>query len=83
MPSDVPNLENFAEKNRTKKDGSEGRPYNADLVQSIGAIVEAGLRALWRSPDVKFPDGDGATPWEFGLISRKPRYSSLVQPNLA
>ena len=44
-------IEDFAEKNRTKKDGSEGRPYNADLVQSIGAIVEAGLRALWRSLD--------------------------------
>jgi len=60
-------IEDFAEKNRTKKDGSEGRPYNADLVQSIGAIVEAGLRALWRSPDAKFPEDDGATPWEIWL----------------
>jgi SpoVK/Ycf46/Vps4 family AAA+-type ATPase len=60
-------IEDFARKNRAKKDGSEGRPYNADLVQSIGAIVEAGLRALWRSPDAKFPDGDGVTPWEIWL----------------
>jgi subtilase family protein len=60
-------IEDFAEKNRTKMDGSEGRPYNADLVQSIGAIVEAGLRALWRSPDAKFPEDDGATPWEIWL----------------
>lgn len=60
-------IEAFREKNRTKKDGSEGRAFNADLVQSIGAIVEAGLRALWRSPNQKFPDGDGARPWEIWL----------------
>lgn len=60
-------IEEFREKNRTKKDGSEGRPYNADLVQSIGAIVEAGLRALWRSPDQKFPDDNASRPWEIWL----------------
>ncbi|PSO19397.1 S8 family peptidase [Bradyrhizobium sp. MOS003] len=60
-------IEDFADKNRTKADGSEGRPYNADLVQSIGAIVEAGLRALWRGPISKFPDGDGTIPWEIWL----------------
>lgn len=60
-------IEEFQDKNRTKKDGSEGRPYNADLVQSIGAIVEAGLRALWRSPDQKFPDGNEPRPWEIWL----------------
>lgn len=57
----------FSEKNRIKEDGTEGRPYNADLVQSIGAIVEAGLRALWRSPHQKFPEGDDARPWEIWL----------------
>lgn len=57
----------FSEKNRRKKDGSEGRPYNANLVQSIGAIVEAGLRALWRSPDRKFPEGTSPVPWEIWL----------------
>lgn len=36
-------------------------------MQSIGAIVEAGLRALWRSPDAKFPEDEGATPWEIWL----------------
>ncbi|RWP42382.1 MAG: hypothetical protein EOR05_29550 [Mesorhizobium sp.] len=60
-------IEDFAQKNRTKKDGTEGRPYHADLVQSIGAIVEAGLRALWRSPAARFPDGDGAVRWELWL----------------
>lgn len=60
-------VSDFREKNRTKKDGTEGRPYNADLVQSISAIVEAGLRALWRSPDQKFPDGNDSMPWEIWL----------------
>src|SRR5690606_35207034 len=60
-------ITDFSEKNRTKKDGSEGRPYNADLVQSIGAIVEAGLRALWRSPNQKFPEDNDARPWEIWL----------------
>ncbi|MDH4984011.1 S8 family peptidase [Aminobacter anthyllidis] len=60
-------IEDFREKNRTKQDGSVGRPYNADLVQSIGAIVEAGLRALWRSPELKFPEGNDTRPWEIWL----------------
>jgi len=60
-------IEDFAEKNRIKQDGSESRPYNADLVQSISSIVEAGLRALWRSPEQKFPKGEGAMPWELWL----------------
>lgn len=50
------------------KDTPAGRPKNADLVQSIRAIVEAGLRALWRSPSAKFPADDRAThPWEIWL----------------
>jgi Subtilase family len=60
-------IEDFAVKNRQKKDGTEGRPYNADLVQSIGAIVEAGLRSLWRSPPERFPEEDGQIPWEVWL----------------
>lgn len=44
-----------------------GRPKNADLVQSVAAITEAGLRALWRSPDDKFPDADGPVNWEIWL----------------
>jgi hypothetical protein len=50
-----------------QKDRKSGRPYNADLVQSIGAIVEAGLRALWRSPHARFPEGEGAVAWEIWL----------------
>lgn len=60
-------VSDFSEKNRIKKDGTEGRPYNADLVQSIGAIVEAGLRALWRSPGQKFPERNDKRPWEIWL----------------
>ena len=76
----------FGEKNRIKKDGTEGRPYNADLVQSIGAIVEAGLRALWRSPNQKFPDGNDSRPWEIwldkeaaaGFIAGAPDYGVAI-----
>ncbi|MBU1315709.1 MAG: S8 family peptidase [Alphaproteobacteria bacterium] len=76
----------FGEKNRIKKDGAEGRPYNADLVQSIGAIVEAGLRALWRSPHQKFPEGNAARPWEIwldkeaaaGFIAGAPEYGVAI-----
>jgi hypothetical protein len=59
-------IDDFAAKNRPDKEGARGRPYNADLVQSIGAIVEAGLRALWRSPDRVFPGGDGSAPGKSG-----------------
>lgn len=44
-----------------------GRPKNADLVQSISAITEAGLRALWRSPSQSFPQEQGAAIWEIWL----------------
>jgi hypothetical protein len=52
-----------------EKDGEivPGRPKNADLVQSVAAITEAGLRALWRSPPGKFPAADVATVWEVWL----------------
>jgi hypothetical protein len=60
-------IDDFAAKTRPGKEGAEGRPYNADLVQSIGAIVEAGLRALWRSPDRAFPEGEGPVAWEIWL----------------
>jgi len=52
-----------------EKDGVTvpGRPKNADLVQSLGAIVEAGLRALWRSPPDKFPTNAGSVHWEIWL----------------
>lgn len=49
------------------EDTERGRPRNADLVQSISAIVEAGLRALWRSPDAKFPVRGPVHPWEIWL----------------
>lgn len=54
---------------KIKEDGSQsgGRPKNANLVQSIAAITEAGLRALWQSPPDKFPDGRGEQEWELWL----------------
>lgn len=55
-------VEAFQDEN-TKKD----RPKNADLVQSISAIVEAGLRALWRSPPARFPARGPVHPWEIWL----------------
>ena len=52
-----------------EKDGQviPGRPRNADLVQSIATLTEAGLRALWRSPAGKFPQTQAATNWELWL----------------
>lgn len=52
-----------------EKDGQviPGRPKNADLIQSIATLTEAGLRALWRSPADKFPQTEAATNWELWL----------------
>ena len=52
-----------------EKDGAivPGRPKNAGLVQSLAAITEAGLRALWRGPQAKFPNEDGPVHWEIWL----------------
>jgi hypothetical protein len=60
-------IEDFATKNSKKKDGSDGRPRNADLAQSIALIVEAGLRQLWRSPQDHYPNGQGQAVWEVWL----------------
>jgi Subtilase family len=52
-----------------EKDGEliPGRPKNANLVQSLAAIIEAGLRALWRSPQDKFPGDADPVHWEIWL----------------
>lgn len=63
-----------------------GRPKNADLVQSVATISEAGLRALWRSPPGKFPAADVATVWEVwlepqmteGFVAAAPNYGVTV-----
>lgn len=60
-------IEDFATENSKKSDGSDGRPRNADLAQSIALIVEAGLLQLWRSPQYKFPNGQGQAVWEVWL----------------
>lgn len=64
-------VEQFGAENMPdKEEGGEivpGRPRNADLVQSMAAIVEAGLRALWRSPANRFPSDAGPAHWEIWL----------------
>lgn len=60
-------IQDFETENVKKKDGTPGRPKNSDLAQSISAIVEAGLRALWRSPPQRFPNGNAVVPWEVWL----------------
>ena len=45
----------------------KGRPKNADLVQSLSEIAEAGLRALWRSPIHRFPSHGFPANWELWL----------------
>lgn len=44
-----------------------GRPKHADLVQSLAAITEAGLRALWRGPQSRFPLDADPAHWEIWL----------------
>jgi len=64
-------IEQFGTENNPSKikDGEliAGRPKNADLVQSLAAIVEAGLRALWRSPQERFPTAEAPVHWEIWL----------------
>lgn len=63
-----------------------GGPRHADLVQSLAAITEAGLRALWRSPQAKFPLKAGVVHWEIWLdpadvdafVTRAAAYSVLI-----
>ncbi|BEV13103.1 S8 family peptidase (plasmid) [Asticcacaulis sp. DW145] len=56
------------DRSKTKEDGTTTtKPANAALVQSIGSIVEAGLRVLWRSPQAIFPDENGIKAWEIWL----------------
>ena len=52
-----------------QKDGETvpGRPKNANLVQSLAEIAEAGLRALWRGPQANFPANNGVAQWEIWL----------------
>ena len=66
-----------------EKDGEivPGRPKNADLVQSVAAITEAGLRALWRSPPGKFPAADVATVWEVWLEPEMTEAFVAAAPN--
>lgn len=65
------------------KDGEivPGRPKNADLVQSVAAITEAGLRALWRSPPRKFPAINVAAVWEVWLEPQMTEAFVAAAPN--
>lgn len=44
-----------------------GGPRNAALVNSVASVAEAGLRALWRGPQSRFPDTVAPTGWEIWL----------------
>lgn len=63
-PDGLQNLKKKITEFETEDHKKTKRPKNADLVQSLGLIVEAGLRALWRSPQSRFPEGEGAATWE-------------------
>ena len=60
-------IEDFGGDLPVNEDGSFKPPKNADLVQSISTISEAGLRALWRSPKDRFPTDPGKKAWEVWL----------------
>lgn len=60
-------IEDFGGNLPVNEDGSFKPPKNADLVQSISAISEAGLRALWRSPGGRFPTEPDKQAWEVWL----------------
>lgn len=69
---------------KVREDGTvvPGRPKNADLVQSVGAITEAGLRALWRSPPGQFPPDGLAVSWEIWLDPEQAERFILGAPGL-
>jgi Subtilase family len=79
-------ITDFADRDgRPGKDGVT-RPKNADLVQSIDIVTEAGLRDLWRHPVKPFPDIIGPTDWEIWLnpeevdrfVQQAPQYGIIV-----
>lgn len=51
------------------QDTPNGRPKNADLVQSIGALSRASLRSLWRGRPSTFPQSAGPITWEVWVLS--------------
>lgn len=58
-------VEAFRDENTPK-----GRPKNADLVQSIGRLQPARLRALWRGPREAFPaQATAVVDWEVWIAS--------------
>ncbi|NKC12754.1 MAG: S8 family serine peptidase [Gammaproteobacteria bacterium] len=53
------------------RDSATGKPKNRELVESIQAVREAALRALWTDPDELFPKENNAVWWEVWLrVSR-------------
>ncbi len=75
-------ITDFQTRDRLKADGSISRPYNANLAQSIGEIVEAGLRALWRSPSCRFPEDDGIVTWEIWLDRQMAEHFIATAPEM-
>lgn len=64
-------LEKLQEKVEQFRDGNtpKGAPRHGDLVQSIGSLQEARLRALWRGPAAHFPQSlTAVVGWEVWLL---------------
>jgi hypothetical protein len=59
-------ISDFESKDWVKPD-KPPKPRNANLAQSIDAIVESALKALWRSPIGKFPDDGEEHAWEIWI----------------
>jgi Subtilase family len=57
-------ISDFQTKNLLNKNGKQGAPLNANLVQGIETITEAALRSLWRSNPVRFPEPNLVVQWE-------------------
>ncbi len=70
-------LEKLQEKAEQFRDDDtpKGAPRHGDLIQSIGALQEARLRALWRGPAAHFPqNSDAVVSWEVWLLSEAAEY---------
>ena len=54
----------YENENRTKSDGTPGKPKNEPLVTSISEIRVAALNELWTDTNIPLPDLDTPQSWE-------------------
>ncbi len=55
------------EMTRPRRETTEPRPQNQDLVEGISRVQLAALEALWNESDVPFPQRDAVITWEVWL----------------